>query len=80
MKQKQRVLRLLTDAEWNNDGVCKGRFYRLDSPITQPGARIFELQADGYNIESVACNQHTHSDGMKMYRLVTDAQMKLGGT
>jgi len=72
-KQQNRVLDLLRHAALSNDGVCKGRFYNLSSPITQPGARIFELQKLGWNIESVRCNQHYHdNDGMKMYRLLPD--------
>lgn len=71
--QQTRILLLLQKAALSNDGICKGRFYQLSPPITQPGARVFELQAAGWTIESVPCNQHYHNnDGMKMYRLLPD--------
>jgi hypothetical protein len=48
--QCERVLKILQDAEWRwVDGMT---FLRLDHPITQYHARIFELQEQGHNIES----------------------------
>jgi hypothetical protein len=48
--QCERVLEILqnSNGKWT-DGMT---FLRLDHPITQYHARIFELQEQGYNIES----------------------------
>ncbi len=70
--QRQRTLRLLTDAKTRGDGVCATVFLNIDHRIPRVAARILELRQDGYTIKTVKCDQHFHATHQSMYRLVAE--------
>lgn len=63
--QCERVLNILREA---NDWVDGMTFLRLDRPITQYHARIFELESEGYKIE----HGWVENKNWKKYRLVKE--------
>lgn len=60
--QTKRVLEILERGEWV-DGMT---FLRLDRPITQFHARIFELEEQGYKIDS----RFIEGKNWKEYKLI----------
>jgi hypothetical protein len=62
--QKKRVLEILEQA--NGRWVDGMSFLRLDSPITQYHARIFDLQEEGFQIEG----RFIEGRNWKEYRLL----------
>lgn len=62
--QCQRVLKILENA--NGQYVDGMIFYNLDHPITQAGARMFELKEMGYKIES----RFIEGKNWKEYKLI----------
>ena len=65
--QKNRVLEILQSARGWIDGMS---FLRLDSPITQFHARIFELQEEGHKIQG----RFIEGKSWKEYQLIREEQ------
>jgi len=64
--QCERIYDILMDAD--GDWVDGMRFLRLERPITQYHARIWELQKDGYKIEG----RTVEGKNWKEYRIILE--------
>ena len=67
MGQRDRILRMLIDAY--PDGVCGTVFLKAMMP--RYGARIHELRAEGWDIQTERCRVHVHESRQTVYRLTS---------
>ena len=69
-------------AHLRNGTACANTFYREGRPSARN--RISELRADGWTIETVRCDLHSHDSNVVQYRLLGEpgdqGQLQLGGT
>lgn len=64
MSQKSNILKWLQEAP---DGICSTDLLRIRIP--RGAARISELRAEGYVIDTVTCRQHGHNTRQIRYVL-----------